>query len=102
VGKYHSGTGPGGHRLGYKTLIKPAKANIEAHLAEIGQIIRRSPALPQSELINQLNPKIRGWANYYRIGVSQVAYARLDHLVWVKLRYWAHRRHSAEPAKFKA
>jgi RNA-directed DNA polymerase len=96
VGKYHSGKGPGGHRLGYKTLIKPAKANIEAHLAEIGQIIRRSKALPQSELINQLNPKIRGWANYYRIGVSQVAYARLDHLTWVKLRRWAHRRHSTK------
>jgi len=96
VGKYHSGKGPGGHRLGYKTLIKPAKANIESHLAEIGQIIRRSRALPQSGLINQLNPKIRGWANYYRIGVSQVAYARLDHLVWVKLRYWAHRRHSTK------
>jgi RNA-directed DNA polymerase len=60
VGKYHSGTGPGGHRLGYKTLIKPAKANIAAHLAEIGQIIRRSKALPQSEVINQLNPKIPG------------------------------------------
>jgi RNA-directed DNA polymerase len=96
VGKHHSGTGPGGHRLGYKTLIKPAKANIEAHLAEIGQIIRRSKALPQREVINQLNPKIRGWANYYRIGVSQVAYARLDHLTWVKLRSWAHRRHSTK------
>ena len=28
VGKYHSGKGPGGHRLGDKTLIQPAKANI--------------------------------------------------------------------------
>jgi RNA-directed DNA polymerase len=36
VGKYQSGKGPDGRRLGYKTLIKPAKANIEAHLAEIG------------------------------------------------------------------
>ena len=93
VGKYHSGKGPGGHRLGYKTLIKPAKANIQEHLAALGHIIRRSKALPQGEVINQLNPKIRGWANYYRIGVSQAVYARLDHLIWVKLRRWAHRRH---------
>src|SRR5215510_6944787 len=96
VGKYQSGQGPGGHRLGYKTLIKPAQTNIQEHLAEIGRIIRRSKALPQSALINQLNPIIRGWANYYRIGVSQVAYARLDHLTWVKLRHWAHQRHATK------
>jgi RNA-directed DNA polymerase len=30
---------------------------------------------------------------HYRIGVSQAVYARLDHLTWVKLRRWAHRRH---------
>src|SRR4030095_7998440 len=96
VGKHHSGRHASGHRLGFKTLIKPAKANIQAHLADLGRIIRRSKALPQSELIRQLNPKIRGWAQYYRIGVSKVVYARLDHLTWVKLRHWAHRRHSTK------
>jgi RNA-directed DNA polymerase len=93
VGTYHSGKGPGGHRLGDKTLIKPAKANLRAHLAALGPISRRSKALPQGEVIKQLNPKIRGWANYYRIGVSQAVYARLDPLTWVKLRHGAHRRH---------
>jgi RNA-directed DNA polymerase len=93
VGKHHSGRHASGHRPGFKTLIKPAKANIQEHLAALGQIIRRSKALPQGEVINQLNPKIRGWANYYRIGVSQAVYARLDHLTWLKLRCWAHRRH---------
>src|SRR5919198_679204 len=93
VGKHHSGRHASGHRLGFKTLIKPAKANIQAHLAELGRIIRRSKALPQSELIRQLNPKIRGWASYYRTCVSQAVYGRLDHVVWEKLRRWAYRRH---------
>ena len=94
VGKHHSGKGPGGRgRLGFKTLIKPAKANIQEHLAGLGQIIERSKALSQRELIGQLNPKIRGWANYYRTAVSQAVYTRLDYLVWEKLRAWAHRRH---------
>src|SRR4029450_12172230 len=93
VGKHQSGKRPGGQRLGYKTLIKPAKANIQAHLAELGRIIRRSKALPQGEVIRQLNPVIRGWAHYYRIGVSKAVYARLDSLTWAKLRSWAHRRH---------
>src|SRR5207244_4015417 len=96
VGKHHSGRHASGHRLGFKTLIKPAKANIQAHLAELGRIIRRSKALPQGEVIRQLNPKIRGWAHYYRICVSKAVYARLDHLTWVKLRRWAHRRHSTK------
>ena len=83
VGKHQSGKGPRGHRrLGYKTLIKPAKANVKDHLAELGRIIKRGKALPQGPLIRQLNPKIRGWATYYRIGVSQAAYAaaRSPHL----------------------
>ena len=75
VGKHQSGKRPCGQRLGYKTLIKPAKANIQEHLAELGRIIRRSKALPQSEVIRQLNPNIRGWAHYYRIGVSKAVYA---------------------------
>jgi RNA-directed DNA polymerase len=93
VGTYQSGRGPDGQRLGYKTLIKPAKANIQNHLAGLGQIIQRGKALSQGTLIRQLNPKIRGWANYYRTSVSQAVYARLDFLLWEKLRAWTRRRH---------
>jgi RNA-directed DNA polymerase len=94
MGKHQSGKGPGGsRRLGYKTLIKPAKANVKDHLAELGRIIKRGRALPQGQLIRQLNPKIWGWASYYRTGVSQAAYHRLDHLTWIKLRSWARWRH---------
>jgi RNA-directed DNA polymerase len=71
VGKHHSGRHASGHRLGDTTLIKPAKATIQAHLAELGRSIRRSKALPQSDLIRQLNPNSRGGAHDYRIGVSK-------------------------------
>jgi len=93
VGKHHSGKCSNGQRLGFKTLIKPAKANIAAHLAELGRIMGRGKALPQGALIHQLNPKIRGWANYYRTSVSKAAFGRLDFLTWEKLRSWARRRH---------
>ncbi|MDH3600893.1 MAG: reverse transcriptase domain-containing protein [Candidatus Tectomicrobia bacterium] len=101
VGKHQSGKGPrGSQRLGYKTLIKPAKANIKEHLAELGRLIRRGQNWPQAALIGQLNPKIRGWANYYRTWVSQEAFSRLDHLTWVKLRRWSRRRHPKKPPKW--
>jgi RNA-directed DNA polymerase len=94
VGKHQSGKGPRGHRrLGYKTLITPARANVKDHLAELGRIIDRGKALPQGRLIRQRNPTIWGWATYYRHVVSQAVYHRLDHLTWVKLRHWARWRH---------
>ena len=93
VGKHQSGKRPNGQPLGFKTLIKPAKANIAEHLAELGRIIGRGKALPQGALIHQLNPKIRGWATYYRTSVSKAAFGRLDFLTWDKLRSWARRRH---------
>jgi RNA-directed DNA polymerase len=94
VGKHQSGKGPrGSQRLGYKTLITPAKGNVKDHLAELGRIIRQGQDWPQAAVIRKLNPKIRGWANYYRTWVSQATFSRLDHLIWVKLRRWAYRRH---------
>ena len=94
VSKSQSGKGPGGHgRLGFKTLIKPAKVKVKDHLAALGRIIRRGKALPQGQLIRQLNPTIRGWAKYHRVGVSHAVYERLDHLTWTKLRHWARWRH---------
>jgi RNA-directed DNA polymerase len=81
-------------------LIRPAKANVKDHLAEIGRIIRRGQDWPQEVLIGQLNPKIRGWANYYRTSVCQATFGRLDHLTWVKLRRWANRRHPHTSAKW--
>ena len=92
MGKHQSGKGPRGHQpLGFKTLITPAKANVKAHLVERGRIIRRGRAWPQAALIRQLNPKIRGWANYDRTWVSQAICSRVDHRTGMKLRHWARR-----------
>ncbi len=61
VGIRQSGKGPRGHqRLGFNTLIKPAKVNVKAHLAELGWIIRSGRAWPQAALIRYLNLKLRG------------------------------------------
>lgn len=93
VGKHQSGKTSRGAPLGYKTLIKPAKSNVADHLAELGRIVRETKAWPQVALIQKLNPKIRGWPNDYRSGVSKATFSRLDYLMWSKLRHWANRRH---------
>jgi RNA-directed DNA polymerase len=100
MGTHQSGKGPRGHQpLGFNTLITPAKANVKAHLAALGRLLRAGRAWPQAALIRQLNPVIRGWAHDDRPWVSQATFSRVDHLIWVKRRHWARRRHPNTSAR---
>ena len=85
------GKAPEARNVSVQTLITPAKGNVKDHLAELGRIIRQGQDWPQAAVIRKLNPKIRGQS--YRTWVSQATFSRLDHLIWVKLRRWAYRRH---------
>jgi RNA-directed DNA polymerase len=93
VGKYHTGTNSRGRPLGFKTHTGPSKAKVQAHLRRLAQIIRRGRALSQKELIERLNPIIKGWANYYRTGASAATFASCDHRLHHLLQRWAKRRH---------
>ena len=44
-------------------------------------------------MIDVLNPKIRGWANYHRHVVSKRAFVRVDRAIFISLWHWARRRH---------
>jgi hypothetical protein len=76
-----------------KLLIKPSKKNVQRFLAGIGETIKAALGKSAADLINELNPKIRGWANYHRHVVSKRTFDRVDHLIFYKLWQWARRRH---------
>jgi len=78
---------------GFKTLIKPSPKKLKQQIKAIGRMIRTHRAAPQAALIRHLNPRIRGWANYYSTVVSKVCFEKLDHLIYQQLRAWARRRH---------
>jgi RNA-directed DNA polymerase len=44
-------------------------------------------------LLAQLNPKIRGWANYHHQIVSKETFTKVDHAIFTMLWQWAKRRH---------
>jgi RNA-directed DNA polymerase len=90
------------NKQGFKILIKPSKKSIETHSDKFKDVLRGMKAAPQEEIIRKLNPIIKGWTNYFRIGVSSDTFTQLDHLMWQKLWAWAKRRHSHKSKKWIA
>jgi RNA-directed DNA polymerase len=100
VGKHHTGTNGQGKPLGFKTLIKPSKQKVKVHHDRLKEMIRALQMAPQEDLIDRLNPVIRGWTNYYRSVVSKAAFSKLDDRLYSRLRRWAQRRHPNKPVRW--
>jgi RNA-directed DNA polymerase len=76
-----------------KLLITPSKKNVKTFLDGIRQTIKDARGMSAAALIEQLNPKIRGWANYHRHVVSKRTFGRVDHTILFSLWQWARKRH---------
>ncbi len=84
-----------------KLLIKPAKASVKIFLGEIRRLIKSNRAAKTEQLIQQLNRKIRGWANYYRHVVAKKTFAHVDDQVFLALRAWVNYRHPNKSTQWK-
>jgi len=76
-----------------KYLSKPSKESVKNFLASIREIIKLNPTAKTESLIHLLNPKIRGWANYYKHSSAKQTFAYVDHFIYEALWHWIHRRH---------
>jgi RNA-directed DNA polymerase len=81
-----------------KVLITPAKKNIKAFLTTVREVIKTSSSVKAATLIQQLNSKIRGWANYHRHISAKRTFSRVDAAIQCALWRWAKRRHRAKSA----
>ena len=85
-----------------KLLVKPSKKNVGTFLKGIRRIIKGAQGVSAADLIDQLNPKIRGWANYHRHVVSKHTFGHVDRNIFSSLWQWARRRHpNKSPRWFK-
>lgn len=93
-------------RYGYKLLIKPSKKAEKAIRYKLKQEWRACNGTGVDMVINQLNPIIRGWANYHKSNVASNTFSRLDHWMyqrtyryvkynhpnksirWIREKYW--------------
>lgn len=83
-----------------KLLIKPSTKNIHSFLEDIRNVFRKARSLTAAQLIQMLNPKIRGWANYHRSVVSKATFSRIDNIIWHQTYCWGKRRHPQKGYKW--
>jgi RNA-directed DNA polymerase len=76
-----------------KIIITPSAGNVKTFLAKVRQVIKRNAQAKAGNLIVQLNPMIRGWANYHRHVCSKHTFRSIDAAIFKTLWRWARRRH---------
>jgi len=76
-----------------KFLTKPDKKNVNAFLRNIRKTVKNLEQASTETLIDTLNPKILGWANYHRHIVAKKTFSNADTQIYRILWRWAKRRH---------
>ncbi|MDB4872872.1 MAG: group intron reverse transcriptase/maturase [Gemmatimonadales bacterium] len=72
-----------------KLLTKPSKDALRRIRRRLSQEVTALRGANADAVIARLNPIIKGWAAYYRIGVSKRAFGALDAHVWRLVYKWA-------------
>jgi len=83
-----------------KLLIKPSKRSVKALLDKVREIIKGNATATQDDLIQRLNPVIRGWAMYHRHVVAKATFSSVGARIWRMLWKWACRRHAHKGARW--
>jgi RNA-directed DNA polymerase len=76
-----------------RLVVKPSKDNIKGLKSSVKAIL--SPGRPISGVIREMNPKLRGWSNYFRVGRhSPLVFKWMGNWIWRRMLVWAQRKHS--------
>jgi RNA-directed DNA polymerase len=71
----------------------PSKAAVAAVKTKVRAATRQGTNQPLAALLSRLNPVLRGWANYFRHGVSKATFNYLRAFVWRRVVSWLRRKH---------
>ena len=70
----------------WRPQYTPQQKKRTALLRELKEVFRRSRSQPVDRLIAEINPKLRGWVNYFRIGHASRCFAIIRRWVERKVR----------------
>ena len=76
-----------------KLLMTPSRASVKTFLDGIRGLIKARGSDSLRELVRLLNPRIRGWANYFRGLVSSRVFSYVDNAIYDSMVRWMRRRH---------
>src|SRR3989441_2517570 len=72
----------------WRPQYTPKRKKRVALLQELKEVFRRSRSQPVAALIGEINPKLRGWVNYFRIGHASRGFGFVRR--WVERRVRRH------------
>lgn len=73
-----------GHTILTDGYLVVAKSNVSRFKASIRQITKRNRGISFEQLISELNPKLRGWFEYFKYTKSKGLFRELD--AWIRRR----------------
>ena len=71
----------------------PAKKAVAAVKATVRALTRTAHDQPLAVLLHRLNAVLRGWAAYFRHGVSKATFDYVGQFAWARVLRWLHRKH---------
>lgn len=71
----------------------PTKTALASVKAKVRTATRQGLNQPLAVLLHRLTPVLRGWANYFRHGVSKATFDYLRRFTWRRVILWMRRKH---------
>ena len=73
---------------------RPARAKVQKLCRSLSELTdRKSLRLDPEEMVGRFNSRLRGWANYFRLGAVSKAYRAVERHATGRLRKWLCRKH---------
>ena len=83
-------------RKGVTILTKPSKQSVKNFKKRMTLEWKKGLSCDARRMIEKVNPKIKGWANYFRGAASKKTFSQLDYWIWKKQAWYAYRKHPSK------
>jgi RNA-directed DNA polymerase len=80
-------------KRGVVMLTRPSAASVSHFKKQMVLTWKKGLSWNTKQVIKHLNPKIKGWANYFRTGTSKQTFHKLDYWMWKRQSWYCRRKH---------
>lgn len=74
-------------------LLRPSDKAIDLFKRKLTVLFSSMSNLTVKEVIQKLNPILRGWANAFRFGYSSEPFSKLDRMIWKLFFTWCKKKY---------